>query len=232
MKERPILFNEEMVRAILDGRKTQTRRVMKVQPAIENPKLSKVISTTGDKKELDKLHWVNLTDCGYGVKDSDERYFTCPYGQVGDRLWVRETFGFISFDNGTDTVYKADEDFEPVDLDGSKWHPSIHMPRDESRITLEIANVRVERLQDISEADAIAEGIQPQNGGWKSYEVYHTGKHNGQPTPASMISNKFATFSYEELWESIYGGNSWAQNPFVWVIEFKRLDDESKGGAG
>ena len=164
MKERPILFNAEMVRAILDGRKTQTRRVMKVQPAIENPKLSKVISTTGDKKELDKLHWVNLTDCGYGVKDSDERYFTCPYGEVGDRLWVRETFIPMPDRQPIPKPSKAKAFYRATDnvpiWASSKWSPSIHMPRWASRILLEITDVCVERLQDISEADAQKEGCE------------------------------------------------------------------------
>lgn len=160
MKERPILFSAEMVRAILDGRKTQTRRVIKPQPinALDRP-----------------------PPCD------------CPYGKIGDRLWVRETQAKFH-----PAVYMADvaEDFYPSYL----WTPSIHMPRVASRITLEITAARVERLQDISEADAMAEGVS-----WK---------HN--PALPTTPVNAFAA-----LWTSV--GGDWDANPWVWCIDFQRV---------
>lgn len=215
MKERPILFSAPMVRAILEGRKTQTRRIVKPQP-------------DEFMKALDGGKWM-------WVHDSDERYLNfdtgfCPYGQPGDRLWVRETWGIADewlHDCETDPprtiAYRANlaaRNFDPVyDVDTSdwggwermKWKPSIHMPRWASRITLEITGVRVERLHDISREDCIAEGIErvsdADHFAWKDY----TG--NGQ-----LLS---PNFSYQSLWESINCPGSWDANPWVWVINFK-----------
>lgn len=155
MKEKPILFAGEMVRAILEGRKTQTRRVMKIQPKYSDCALSRLADTTDRerRKHIDKLHWVRLSDDRLNVVYDDNRYFRCPYGLSGDRLWVRETFtvmGGLSF-------YRADGEMSSDDK--KPWTPSIHMPRWASRIDLLIKNIRVERLQDISEKDAKAEGV-------------------------------------------------------------------------
>lgn len=185
MRERGMIFNAEMVRAILSGSKTQTRRPMKSQP------------TFSDKTGF------NLNGSAYGLGSCERetnRNFAraaCPHGKRGDRIWVRETFG----DCGERLVYRADSD------DGAKckvkhWAPSIHMPRWASRITLEITNVRVERLNAISEPDANAEGVQ-----------------------ANTLSP--ARYVFGELWQSIYGADnsqSWQANPWVWVIEFKRVE--------
>ena len=140
MKERPILFSTEMVKAILQGRKTQTRRIVKPQP------IGKV---TYFKGEI----WTDEPDV------ITSRTIKCPYGQPNDRLWVRETWARESFPNGTtarsvETLYLANGD------KAVRWKPSIHMPKAAARIWLEVVSVRVERLNDISEKDAIAEGIE------------------------------------------------------------------------
>jgi hypothetical protein len=190
MKERPILFSGEMVRAILDDRKTMTRRVVKPQP------------------EQD-------TDCPYHIGTGIERKARiCPYGKPGDRLWVRETFCDRN-NNGEQIkpLYRSDgQEYE--DGDGwhfePKWKPSIFMPRMYSRITLEITNVRVERLQDISEEDSECEGISSSFGNWKNY------------TDQSVVCQT-SKASFRTLWESINGPVSWGINPWVWVVEFKRV---------
>jgi hypothetical protein len=214
MKERAISFNREMVLAILNGCKTQTRRVIKVQPSIENPRLSRATSTTGDKKELDKFHGINLIDHDYRVKESEEIYFTCPYGVIGDRLWVKEWHGFVTYDKNdrvkTDVVYLSDDDWVSHELDGGKWIAPRFMPRWASRILLEITDIRVQHLKDISQAEAIAEG---------------------SPASSSSIDRVsrelgYADFSrswYAQLWKSIYGEDSWDENPLVWVVYFKEL---------
>lgn len=184
MKERPVLFSAPMVRAILEGRKTQTRRVAKGV---------NFISSSGAPMNIDA--------------DSDDWSVKCPYGQPGDRLWVREAFQFSS----DYPLYRADD--EAGHIDGG-WRPSIHMPRWASRITLEVTGVRVERLQDISEADAVAEGIEPtmpNPGPWNWKDYLAEGCHT------------HAILSYKTLWESINGPGSWDKNPLVWVVEFRRL---------
>lgn len=220
IKERPILFSAPMVRAILDGRKSQTRRVVN--------RLRKFGSISGPLTEFGKsdtqgYDW-HFRDKGMRWHDIDEARLLdlCPHGKIGDRLWVRETWqgyqrtsyeydeweaaesikdvtegGFLSF------VYKADGENYP-----DKWFPSIHMPRIASRILLEITDVRVERLQDISEDDAIAEGVS------------NTESFKGIGVDDEM-ANRYA---YRELWQSINGQGSWDINPWVWVIEFKRID--------
>lgn len=223
MKERPILMNGAMVRAVLDGSKTQTRRVVKqLDPAMG-------ACTTGNDGLPMPVCWA------YGGP-----VLHCPYGKPGDRIWVRETWGVIShawdeacnlidwapdrpataisempFGQGYysgHVIYAADGAFEwsgDDDGDGdprSAWHPSIHMPRRASRILLEIVSVRVERLNDCSDADARAEGTPGGHGVIPSYN-YHA-------TPSEHFSH---------LWESINGAGSWAANPWVWVIEFKRV---------
>ena len=196
MKERPILFSAPMVRAILDGSKTQTRRIMKVQPSSEKLQLATCIDTTGNKKHKDKHHWIQVD--GLNVIHNDDKYFSCPYGYAGDRLWVRETF---NNDWCNKVIYKADggSAIEAGYTAEPKWKPSIFMPRWASRITLEITGVRVERLHDISEKDAIAEG-----------------------TPWNDCAGNNRE-GYKLLWESINGAESWATNPWVWVVEFKVL---------
>lgn len=205
MKERPILFSTEMVRAILDGRKTQTRRIMKCQP-----------ERIPEKSEMGQPgFWIPFNAAQTMVRN-EEMAWACPYGGKGDHLWVRETFCF-KYDWNTDApakpeafYYRADD--EPHDTTHIKWVPSIHMPRRASRITLEITNVKVERLNDISEDDAIEEGIYSwHDSGEELYK--HYGKGHGVISPKK---------SFETLWESINGSGSWEKNPWVWVIEFRR----------
>lgn len=205
MKARPILFSAPMVRALLDGRKTQTRRAVKVNSAL-------AADFMADKNASD----------------------ACPYGQPGDLLWVRETFARVSDVDGSNPrfAYRADG-HTPFG-----WKPSIHMPRAASRLTLEITDVRVERLHDISEADAKAEGCFFTDYG---RDCFHRGgppqdvsdckapqnTHNQRPgwmwgrTESHNQCLGSARFAFANLWSSINGQASWDANPWVWVIEFK-----------
>lgn len=200
-KEHPILFSAPMVRAILDGRKTQTRIIAKTRR--ENSILS------GDWHDSYIIHPGNNE---WLMRDFQ-------YGKPGDRLWVRETFAIIDDESGFGSgyiEYKATCD----NPDKIIWKPSIHMPRWASRILLENSNVRIERLQDISEDDAVAEGIENIGGGascspWKNYRI---GAKNEMDCHCSS-----AVRSYKTLWESINGPGSWDLNPLVWVVEFKML---------
>lgn len=215
MKERGMIFNGEMVRAILDGRKTQTRRIMKNQPAGDYPETPALIRNVGTG-----FQWHGL----YG----ESSIFNCPLGSIGERIWVRETYqgplfdyeqmesyleDSSKFEKPDFCVYRADGNPAPEFYDADDnlhcgWRPSIHMSRWASRITLEITDVRVERLNAISEEDAQAEGVQP-----ACYEIT-------PPEAAYRVS-------FGEVWRGIYGEESWAANPWVWVIEFKRVE----GGA-
>jgi len=186
MTDRPILFSGAMVRALLAGTKTQTRRVVKKS---ECWPISAVRATMLESRGSAMA--VDAQSRTYGPE------IKCPYGQPGDRLWVRETWHDASSALHSCALYRADGG----EIYGGKWAPSIHMPRWASRITLEITSVRVERLQDISEADAIAEGV--------------------YTDPASPAYD-----AYAQLWDEINGPGSWAANPWVWVLEFRRLNVE------
>ncbi|EPR9643727.1 hypothetical protein [Klebsiella pneumoniae] len=222
MKERGMIFNGEMVRAILDGRKTQTRRPIKWKQTR--------FTEIGEREDGSNWPWSE------DAEHACDFWHPCPFGAVGDRIWVRETWGVVShafsddglmidwvpdrpataihempFGNGYYSgyaIYAADGDFTWGDDDGyedgrSCWKPSIHMPRAASRILLEITDVRVERLRSMSQDDARAEGVIAASG----------------PMEAGL--------AFRELWDSIYGEESWKANPWVWVIEFKRVE----GGA-
>ncbi|MBJ2303897.1 MULTISPECIES: hypothetical protein [unclassified Pseudomonas] len=211
-KERPILFSAPMVRAILEGRKTVTRRAIKVQPRIDASGNFCVGSS-------------NYGQDGYG-KPVTKHFINgcCPYGKPGDRLWVRETWARVgNSDPGYLTFGATYPDCLPPDLENIpaaseiRWKPSIHMFRRDSRILLEITDVRVERLQDISEAQAIAEGVEPftdfqPTGHWRRYR---DGGMN------SYVANAVA--SYASLWTEINGAGAWEANPWVWVVEFKQV---------
>ena len=211
--ERPILFSAPMVRAILEGRKTQTRRVVKPQPA-------------GNvwQDECSREWFVS----GHG--EAGDCALHCPYGSPGTRLWVRETWqgplldedqqqqwhedGPELFRKPEFCAYRATDLLDGVDEDGKDlgWRPSIHMPRWASRITLEITGVRVERLQEIHSADALAEGIQNLSDEWRvSYGIL------------GEISAQHPVRAYQLLWETINGPGSWDLNPWVWIVEFKRI---------
>ena len=198
MKERPILFSGEMARAILEGRKTQTRRAVKPQP--------------GDHMRIPMLTqngWQFMTHPDQ-LRDTISSW-RCPFGIPGDRLWVRETWAeFAGIEPKSEIVYRADGTFDTPakeHLRNKSWRPAIFMPRCASRIALEITAIRVELLQDISEDDAIAEGCT------------HTGI--GRSIAADEIET--AREQFQRLWESIYGEESWNANPWVWVIEFKKI---------
>jgi len=188
-KIRPILFSTEMVKAILEGRKTQTRRLAKYQKAYD-------IFHDG-KKEVEAVK-------------TKENMLACKY-KIDDILWVRETWQKSL--NPNEFVYKADTD-NPIYLDSNfKWKPSIFMPYAACRIFLKVTNIRVEKLQDISEKDAIKEGVETkQIEGIKFYKDY--GYNN--------FIHHYAKYSFATLWYEINGKESWEQNPYVWVIEFER----------
>ncbi len=208
MKERPILFSAPMVRALLAGTKTQTRRVVKAFDAFDS---------SGD------LLWHSLP---------------CPYGEPGHRLWVRETwrhlmsgslpgrvrygFGYAAggkpkWSKHTTTVTGAVNAISNAQFSDKpvKWRPSIHMPRRASRITLEVTGVRIERLQAISEEDAKAEGA--------AHRLAPGGDLAGAFEDCETPINFRAHF--RSLWESINGAGSWDANPWVWVIEFRRMEN-------
>lgn len=208
-KERPILFSAPMVRAILEGRKTQTRRIVKM-PSDLIDRVQFVRAEFADKSTPGQCgaFWAMEGDGPVGPPIS------CKYGQAGDRLWVRETWmedhSATTDEHGRlPILYRATCLNHPAE----RWRPSIHMPRWASRIDLEVTGVRVERLQDISEADAIAEGLDRVNDGAAQFGVH------GLAT--SWRNDPREAFC--ALWESINGDRSWDTNPFVWVIEFKRI---------
>ncbi|MEL1723146.1 hypothetical protein [Klebsiella variicola] len=220
MKERGMIFNGEMTRAILDGRKTQTRRIMKVQPSEDFTPMNMALETDYKARwytpgVVDKDGYLQPSSKEvFGVSNENEGY-SCPFGAVGDRIWVRETWNKY----GGLLTYRADhdwiDDMRKETVCTAKWVPSIHMPRWASRILLEITDVRVERLNSISQEDAQAEGLELT--GWRP--TY------SDPDSGGEVMTPYDNFA--ELWSSIYGDESWQANPWVWVIEFKRVE----GGA-
>ncbi|EOI1003504.1 hypothetical protein U4W25_14265 [Citrobacter amalonaticus] len=196
MKERGMIFNGEMVRAILDGRKTQTRRIVKVQPDTPEFGLRRIIESS-IANEIGMYFWSQ--EDARGIKARSKQFY-CPYGDVGDRIWVRETFSPVPDHEepaGCSALLYAADGNGPY----GKWVPSIHMPRWASRLTLEITGVRVERLRDLSEDDAKSEGITPPSCG--------------------VLPGWEYRINFRDLWMSIYGADNWEANPWVWVIEFK-----------
>lgn len=194
-KERGMIFNAEMVRAILSGQKTQTRRPVKFP-------------------HIDRDAMCELSGNELAGELSAGNYRNSPFGAIGDRIWVRETWAEAGGNAPELQLYRASypdhvpsryENLKP--LEEIRWTPSIHMPRWASRILLEITNVRVERLKDISEEDAKAEGVSP---------------------PARTITPPEAVYrvGFGELWRSIYGDENWEKNPWVWVIELKRVQEQ------
>lgn len=205
VKDLQLLFKAPMVRATLGGRKWQTRRIMKVQP----------VTFTGRK-------YVVPDDAPKAWLDCDDITELCPYGPIGRKLWVRETWGLYDTEpkDGPENarVFYRATDGDRHDLRYQKWRPSLFMPRWASRITLEVIDIKIERLNDITDADAIAEGIRPlplQSANDKSawWEV--------EP---GMCQARSPRASYAALWEMINGKGSWAANPYVWVISYKRAD--------
>jgi hypothetical protein len=209
MKERPILFKGQMVRDILAGVKTQTRRIIKPQPRIYFHSIK-----CGAVDDFDG----NIM---FGFCSEDDKW-VFPYGVPGDRLWVRETFCDTHLESSRKPwTYLSDESPEDRYMYPLKWKPSIFMPRAASRITLEITGVRVERLNQISEEDAVAEGCIPFMEHSEDCSDEHCALAGGvHDCDGSMVSAKML---YRQLWIDINGPGSWDKNPWVWVIEFRKL---------
>lgn len=170
--------------------------------------------------------WVRETWAHYQTVNHVRRPSGAAFDEVSDGLAAYRADGFENIEDlRTHIRVMNDSDLQAIEIRGNRWRPSIHMPRWASRITLRITNVRVERLQDITEKDAIAEGIEGRPGEWKSYEIIHEGAHKGKPHPHAAVPNRSAITSYRELWEQINGPPSWAANPWVWAVEFERVAD-------
>jgi hypothetical protein len=229
-KERPIIFSGPMVQAILEGKKTQTRRRVVGQRDMEFDPADPHFGP----------YWLPYATEAEG-EDAKVR---CPYGKPGDRLWVRETFCIESskevayeppYNDGRPIRHHDDPGWGPwweqphyratdpppeleigSDEPGCRWRPSIHMPRWASRITLEITGVRVERLQEISETDARAEGVTEDAA--DNVLAMAEAMNQREPDPYA--------FAFKTIWESIHGFDSWDANPWVWVVEFRRVEVE------
>jgi hypothetical protein len=239
--ERPILFSGPMVRAILEGRKTQTRRIVKPQP----PRC--IDSLHGNelrKRAPYEIQDADGNNCGWGFQDEENNY-KCRFGTIGERLWVRET----CWSDGQEVYYSADEakgQWLPhrkrvkkgrdlsISRDESYQRlltlhhyaggfcrkvPAIHMPRWACRIVLEIENIRLERLHEITDDDCVAEGQEPigekLNPPGGSVQL---GRLNGKYAPVRQL--------FSELWTEINGANSWNENPWVWVIQFRKIEEK------
>lgn len=220
VKERPILFNAEMVRAILDGRKTMTRRIVKPQPVCG--------------KMFFEPEWPGGASWVSSPLDSTRQVWRCPCGGPGNRLWVRESAWYdpsplasgderVFFDGG-DVRFKDGRTgrtpyrntAEIMRASGNlKFRPSIHMPRWASRITLEVAAMRVERVQDISEADIRAEGFGDIYDDWRE-EV-------SQYAPPGLSRIETIQEFFAARWDKINGPGAWDRNDWVWVVEFKEI---------
>jgi len=206
VKEHGMIFNGEMVRAILDGRKTQTRRPVKF-PVI------------------DKNMGCELAGNELAGELAAGNYWNSPFGKPGNRIWVRETWAEAGAGAPDLQLYRANypehvpshyENVPPAE--DIRWTPSIHMPRWASRILLEITDVRVERLNSISEEDCWAEGIEAVDGLFENTEIIDMALKIG-----CCFEDSKPMFAL--LWQSIYGDDSWQANPWVWVIEFKRIEE-------
>lgn len=225
VKQRPILFSTPMVKAILEGRKTMTRRITGLEIINEDPN-----DWQFEWADFSlKLPWRFTQLSTVNKKSLKDRTFNqeeikCQYGKIGDILWVRETWSEpILYDGFEQNYYYKADNIQRSDIKsrhiGDKWKPSIHMPKSACRIYLEILNIRVERLHDITEAAAINEGIK------EGVELEDT-KHELTYYQYVFGGNRYqsAVKAFRMLWIKINGSESWDLNPFVWVIEFKRIE--------
>jgi hypothetical protein len=227
-KERPILFNTDMVKAIMAGRKTETRRIAKVQPDM----VETFPGSFGKSKHKAAIGpFVKYGECksAEGSIEIEKQFTYCPYGKVGDLLWVREPFSELKreligkdhHDTYTTMVYKATC---PIPWKG-KWTPSIFMPKAAARIWLQVTDVRVESLQDITEEGAKNEGVEK---GGKFYRNYNGAYEKGLTQFKFNLETKTALLSFQSLWKKINGGRSWEQNPYVWVVKYNVLSMTGK----
>jgi hypothetical protein len=230
MKEHPILFSAPMMRAILEGHKTMTRRVIRSFPMTGYRWGGWIVEgARGDEGKATVVPEGNSKYCGTG-----QILARCPYGQPGDRLWVRETFATLcpgSYEgekpranSGQDVRYAATDRLASAsaDIRGYTWRPSIFMPRWASRILLEVTAVRVERVQGISEEDARDEGSEAKR--WNDLKQCPISLIGG--VGSALPSSPRYRYGFYELWDSINArrGFGWDANPWVWVVEFRRLD--------
>jgi hypothetical protein len=240
MKERPILFSSPMIRALLDGRKSQTRRLVKPGPSQKwlTPRIFGEVrrwaqdGTHPDWWKMAVGQPTTLIHCGHEMDGGHIGSIRCPHGAPGDRLWVREAWNLGRALRNCEGTIDDEMDWPgPIPKDDprgkrllddwclgyaadggeGKWRPSIHMPRWASRLTLEITAVRVERLQDISHEDVLAEGVAPE-------DILASEGARAEGTIRDLYRRGFAS-----LWSSIHGPGSWEANPWAWVVEFKRL---------
>lgn len=197
MKIRPILFSTLMVQAILEGRKSMTRRIIKSPTGLFGIGMAKYEPNAN-------FYYHNREVIALDENECSVKNILCPYGQSGDILWVRESFRYFGYDSSKMVIYKAGHNTINFEADHKEsWKPSIHMPKAAARIFLKITDIRVERLQDMSREDCKKEGVL-------------LGNDNG----------KFAGWHdvFRDLWEKINGPDSWVSNPWVWVISFERCE--------
>jgi hypothetical protein len=202
-KMRPILFSPAMVEAVLSGQKTQTRRIIKPQP---DPSFHVQVGTGLS------LDGNGVFGALYSKGGIHADFVKCPYGKVGDILWVREKWldASIGKKDLRDVIYFSSESGKLYDKQGAKWKPSIFMPREACRIFLKITDIRIEVLNKISDDDCLAEGV------YKEKDYYYVG---------GKFKSSDPKWAFLQLWESINGVNSWDNNPFLWVVKFEIIDE-------
>lgn len=237
MRERPILFSGPMVRAILAGTKTQTRRVSLIDDFETNSHADGMTTWRVNFSKAVKgvLGSYSGTHCSEAEAQRIIASQFCPYGSVGERLWVRETHAIVPrtayrCSDGVQQVLRPDDDHDAAifregwerSAGGIRWRPSIHMPRWASRIRLEITDVRVQRLQEISEDDCAAEGVLEIDGQLPNEAIYEMARR--QRTTFEDLRPSFGA-----LWESINGAGCWDANPWVWAISFQRVEESGRG---
>ncbi len=215
MKERPILMSAPMVRACLSDQKTQTRRIVKSPPRSYAADDLVTVDDNGVAR-------IPYYDAETNPPTHDWMVVPCRYGKPGDRLWVRETWADEADATGCPddrgaTLFRATDPGWDDNDTGLKWRPSIFMPRARSRLTLEVTGIRVERLQDISYEDALAEGV-------ADFTKLLEDERGYTETPEQCARRlRWPQREYEKLWKTINGAGSWAVNPWVWVVSFRMV---------